>query len=144
MSSEKTKGRRFLLCFLATLLAVCAGIFYCEREKFRLPDISRASIFEDKKSAGKVRCFVITNVSDRTYLRLRLAIPCAGKGQRADLERRLPRLKHEFLMVLNEPDMETFIRDRNFEAMRRELVRVVNQNVEQPVETLYFEGFYCN
>ena len=144
MGSGMSGSKKFFLFFVVGLLIAFLGFFYAHREKFHFPKIKKLPVFQDSSSAGSVRCFVISNVGQSTYLRLKLAIPCRGKDEREDLESKLPRLKHEFLMTLGEPETEQFIRQRNLEAIRKQLLKVINRNAEKPVDHLYIEGFYFN
>lgn len=140
MSSERLKGRALIGILLVCLVAACLFFLYSQREKFGIPDLSSDKLLHAGKPAGKIRCRVASNVSDGKYLSLALAIPCKDTRQRSDLERKLPRLRHRFLMSMSQPEMEEFIEQRNFEAIRKQLLNIINQDADKPVDTIYFES----
>jgi flagellar basal body-associated protein FliL len=142
MMTDKVKG--FFIASLVGILIAAMALIYQQRDRLDLPDFSPQAAPKRSKMIGQIRCTVVSSTSGRNHLRLKVAIPCQNTAQRLELKKKLPRLQHELIMSMGQPEMEEFVRQRNFEAMRRELLQVVNRVSKKPVNTLYFEGFVHN
>lgn len=137
------KGTFPALC-LAGAAALCTIILLAAKPgQFSLPEISMDGILDGAARRGQVKCSVASN-SGSGLVRIGLALPYRDPRQREELTQKMPRLQHAFTMAMNRPEMDEFIRERNFEAIRRHFLQVVNEAVDDPVENIYFESFFHN
>lgn len=132
------RRRLFILFSLAASFTV--GFLYSHRADFAFSIHSQSTV--DGKFKRKVKCSVTSNVGEGKSCRLKIAIPCESRRQQVDLMRKLPRLKHEFMMSLSQPGMDEVVRDRNFRELRRQLLQTLNKHGDDSVRTLYFEEFF--
>jgi hypothetical protein len=93
----------------------------------------------DTPEANGTKCVLEFNSGDQNLL-IKFLVPCADQRQRDEVTSKMVRVKHECLMALFRPDTAEFIRQRNYEALRKVLVRALNGVMSQPVNTIYFEN----
>ncbi len=123
-------------------LSVAVGSIYIYREKLHISKMLPSRETMTKPLKGTMKCTLITTVGDRHYLRMKLAIPYENRDQWKELNKMIPAFKHEFISAMDDPGMRHMVMERNFEALRGLLVRIVNRHVEKPVSTIYFESFF--
>lgn len=137
------KGTFLTLC-LTGLVATCAIILFAAKpENLSLLGLAKEGILEREARGGQVRCSVVSSAGTG-HIRIKLAIPYRHPRQREELTSKMPRLQHDFVMAMSRPEMGDFIKGRNFEGMRRQFLQVVNTHLKEPVENIYFEGFFQN
>jgi len=90
---------------------------------------------------GQVRCFVAGTFDGKHYLRMKLAIPCEDRKQRLQLMHNLPRFKNQLMMEMSQPEIKEAIKNRDFETIRHNIIKILNTISKKPVNTVYFEGF---
>lgn len=135
----------FVTIFLIGLVLALSATAYYYREEIRTSKISRdkAGRLFYSESRMNVKPTLFANIGTK-HLRLKLNIPCKDKEQKDELLRKMPRIKHELLMSMNSKEVELSIEQKNFKAIRKHLLQVFNNHVTEPLEELYFEGFFCN
>ncbi len=94
---------------------------------------------ESRQEGNNAKCVLELSSGDQNLL-IKFLIPCADQRQWDEVASKMVRVKHECLMALDRPDTREFIRQRNFEALRKVLVRTLNGVVSQQVDTIYFEN----
>lgn len=139
------KDNFFVAIFLAGLVSALAATAYYYREDIRTLKISKDKTgrFFSSESRMNVKPVLFANIGTK-HLRLKLNIPCKDKEQKDDLLRKMPRIKHELLMSMSSKEVELSIEQKNFNAIRKHLLHVFNSHVTEPLEKLYFEGFFYN
>lgn len=117
---------------------------YFHRQELKIPLAPPGSKKEERVEKGRVKCTVITSIGDRTSLRLKVAIPYKDPSQRDDLMKKTPRIQHDLVLLLTQPDMEAVLRTRDFPMLKRRIAQIINRSAERPVETVYLENFFLN
>jgi flagellar basal body-associated protein FliL len=105
-------------------------------------DIAVLSIkrtLESRQEVNHAKCVLEFSAGNQNLL-IKFLIPCSDQRQWDEVTSKMVRVKHECLMALHRPDATEFIRQRNFEALRKVLVRTLNGVVSQQVGTIFFEN----
>jgi flagellar basal body-associated protein FliL len=71
---------------------------------------------------------------------LEMAIPYRDKDQQTDLKGKLESIKSDFLTNINPQKMEKWIQERDYDAVKAELLKVINTHTKEPVEHIYFDS----
>jgi flagellar basal body-associated protein FliL len=139
MSRTQRKARRFAGQILLSVLIIAAVFLLFAPDRIDLPLFSFKRILESREEVNKAKCILEFSSGDQNLL-IKFVIPCADQRQWDEVTSKMVRVKHECLMALYHPQMAEFIRQRNFEALRKVLVRALNGVVNQPVDTVFFEN----
>ena len=70
-----------------------------------------------------------------------MAIPCKDGSQYRRLEAKKQGLKSDILTGLNQEDLARWVEERDFGAIKFEVLKVINKYSERPVEDIYFDSF---
>ncbi len=140
-ASHKSKELKIILVTLVFLGIAITSIYFF-REQLHISAIIPSRETVTKPLKGTIRCTLITTVGDHHYLRMKLAIPYENRAQWKELKKMVPALKHEFISSMDDTSMQRIIMERDFEALRGLLVRIINRHVEEQVPTVYFEAFF--
>jgi flagellar basal body-associated protein FliL len=134
------RKRAIKIIISLVVLFLCAGGLYHYRYKFDLSKslLTRKNRTENSKN---VMVKVTTHVGSKILLDIEMAIPCEDGKQRADLTRNLKTIKSDLLTSIDHTDMEGWIRERKFGAIKSQLLEIVNRHVDKPVKHLYFQSF---
>jgi len=68
---------------------------------------------------------------------MELAIPCQSENQYIEVTNKLKRIKSDFLLKIHQESLQEWLNNGDFEALKAELKGIVNDHLEQPVETIY-------
>jgi flagellar basal body-associated protein FliL len=139
MSRTQRKAGRFAGQILLSLLIIASVFLLFAQDRIELPFFSFKRGLESREEVNKAKCFLEFSSGDQNLL-IKFVIPCADRRQWDEVTSKMVRVKHECLMALYHPQMAEFIRQRNFEALRKGLVRALNGVVTQPVDTVLFEN----
>ncbi len=104
---------------------------YFHRQELNIPLAPPGSKKEERVEKGRVKCTVITSIGNRP-------------SQRDDLMKKTPRIQHDLVLLLTQPDMEAVLRTRDFPMLKRRIAQIINRSAERPVETVYLENFFLN
>lgn len=88
-----------------------------------------------------VRCSLTSNLGADSVLEMDLAIPYADYRQRNDLLRKMPRIKSDFFTLIDQVEMARWIRERNYDVLKNELLAIINRHSAARVDIFYFESF---
>jgi flagellar basal body-associated protein FliL len=136
---NNVKGSTLVLSIFA-LIAICVIIFIYHDEKINLQNLSMLKLKQGKTAPQYVKCQLFSNLGARDYLMLEMAIPYRDKEQQADLKGKLNQIKSDFLTNINHRKMEKWIQERDYDAMKAELLKVINAHTKEPVEYIYFDS----
>ena len=70
-----------------------------------------------------------------------ITIPFEDRGQKKDINEKMPRIKSAFITGINPGKMDTWVRERNYDAIKKEFLSVLNRFSDKPVDRVYFEKF---
>jgi flagellar basal body-associated protein FliL len=136
--TQRKTGRLAGLIFLGLLVTASVFLFLAQdRIDFAFFSFKRG--LESREEVNRAKCVLELSSGDQNLL-IKFVIPCADQRQLDEVTSKMVRVKHECLMALYRPDMAEFIRQRNFEALRKVLVRTLNGVVSQHVDTIFFEN----
>lgn len=123
---------------LITMLTIFGVGLYYYRNQANFPMMFK--LFKPKK-IDTVKCSIASNLGTEYIVQMDLAIPYENDEQRADLMRKMPRIQSDFLMLVDQDDMERWISKSDFDALKAKLLEIVNRHSATQVKTLYFDSF---
>jgi flagellar basal body-associated protein FliL len=122
------------------IIAIGVGVYIFRAENVHLQNLSMLKARQDKTASHTVKCRLFSNLGTNDYLMLEMAIPYRDKDQQADLKGKLGTIKSDFLTNINQQKMERWIQERNYDAIKSELLKVINTHTKSPVEHIYFDS----
>ena len=142
MKFDGNKGR-FLAIVLSVfvLIVICAAAFFYQNEKITFQNISMLKQKEDKNGFNYLKLQFQTNMGAQNYLMLEMAIPYENKSQYADLSQKIDRIKSDMLTDIDQKAMIKWVEERDFAAIKSELLNVINKHTKRPIEHIYFDSF---
>ncbi len=87
---------------------------------------------------GYVSCHVTLNIDEYYLLNMKFLLPSENRRQEKELNRILPKIKHRIIENMNNQKAD-MIRNGKLADFKRELVGLVNQELETPVKDIYFQ-----
>jgi flagellar basal body-associated protein FliL len=143
--NTKRNGRDFLkksgiFLFLALLVAG-SWLSWNYRDELRVSLMHLSKTLNVLHPRDQVRCYVASTIDGKHYVRMRLAIPCTDRKQQIFLTRNLPRFKNQLMMKMSQPEMQRAVRNRDFETLRHQVIKILNSISKRPITHVYFEGF---
>ena len=72
---------------------------------------------------------------------LEMAIPYENKTEYADLNEKIDRIKSDMLTNIDQVEMDKRVRERDYVAIKDELLKVINKHTKKPIEHIYFDSF---
>jgi len=139
------KENLFSTIFLIGLMVTLIFTVYYYREeikKLKIQNNNTGHLFPSK-SGMSAKPALFTNIGTK-HLRLKLHIPCKDRKQKNDLLRKMPKIKNDLIMSMSGDEMELSIKNKDFNAVRKQLLQVFNNHVTTPLKELYFESFFYN
>ena len=127
-----------ITCLFILFFSTLAVVLYQCREAIHIPDFTLDPV---RKEGGNITCLIVTSIG-RKNLRVGFSIPSKNKRQKEHLLGELPRIRHDLLVSATTSDLVSHYEERNFEAIKRHLLRVVNTHADRPIKTIYFESFF--
>jgi len=136
------KGR-FLAIVLSVfvLIVICVAAFIYHNEKINFQNISMLRQKEDKNGLNYLKCQLLSNLGNQNYLIMEMAIPYENKTQYADLNQKIDRIKSDMLTNIDQEEMNKWVKERDYVAIKGELLKVINKHTKKPVEHIYFDSF---
>lgn len=143
--NTKRNGRDFLkksgiFLFLALLVAG-SWLSLNYRDELRVSLMHLSKTLNVLHPRDQVRCYVASTIDGKHHVRMRLAIPCTDRKQQIFLTRNLPRFKNQLMMKMSQPEMQRAVRNRDFETLRHQVIKILNSISKRPITHVYFEGF---
>ena len=142
MKFDGHKGR-FLAIVLSVfvLIAICIAAFIYHNEKLNFHNISMLKPKKDKDGSNYIKCQLFSNLGNQNYLMLEMAIPYENKTQYTDLNQKIDGIKSDMLTNIDQEEMNKWVKERNYVAIKSELLKVINKHTKKPIEHIYFESF---
>jgi len=142
MQFDDNKGR-FLAIVLSVfvLLAICVLVFFHHNEKIHFQNISMLKQKKEENGSNYIKCQLFSNLGNQNYLMLQMAIPYENKTQYTDLNKKIDRIKSDMLTNIDQGEMNKWVMERNYAAIKSELLNVINKHTKEPIEHIYFESF---
>jgi flagellar basal body-associated protein FliL len=142
MKFDGNKGR-FLAIILSVfvLIVICVAAFFYQNEKITFQNISMLKQKEDKNGSNYLKLQFQTNLGTQNYLMLEMAIPYENKTQYADLSQKIDKIKSDMLTDIDQKAMNKWVEERDFDAIKSELLNVINKHTKRPIEHIYFDSF---
>jgi len=98
--------------------------------------------FQKKDKIYKnVRIKMMTNFGDHAYARLKVAIPCKNKKQYTDISKNTTKIKSKLITTIDREKFSSLIARRDFKAIKKAYLSVINRFTDKPIDTIYFESF---
>jgi len=142
MKFDGNKGK-FLAIVLSVfvLIAICVAAFLHHNEKINFHNISMLKSKKDKNGSNYIKCQLFSNLGNQNYLMLEMAIPYENKTQYTDLNQKIDRIKSDMLTNIDQEEMNKWVKERNYVAIKSELLKVINKHTKKQIEHIYFESF---
>ena len=133
-------GKMVLKILGVLVLICCLGLVWYHSDSKNI-QISSFK-FNKKNTSGKtVKVSIISNLGPKYLMKMNIAIPCSDKAQCADLTQNKSRMKSGFLTQLGREEMKDLIDDRDFKAIKKAYMSVINRFAEKPVDNIYIDSF---
>ena len=100
--------------------------------------IKKLLIRPDDVPYGYVSCHVTLNINEYYLLNMKVLLPSENRRQNKELNRALPKIKHRIIENMDSKKA-TMIRNGDLASFKKELVRIVNEELKTPVKDLYFQ-----
>jgi|GEM_PF-1613759 len=133
------KGSTLVLSIFA-LIAICVTVFILHDENVDLQNLSMIKPKHRKTAPQFVKCRLYSNLGVKDYLMLEMSIPYRDKKQQDDLKGKLEGIKSDFLTNMNQQELAKWVRERNYDAIKAELLKVINTHTNKPIEHIYFDS----
>ena len=139
--SEKNK----MLLFIFFIGVVFASSIVTYRYKDEIKNLKIVTTIADSFSHPEkyVKCYVVTSI-DGKCLRLVLLIPCKDQIQKQALLQKMPRVRHEILMSVNSAEMAMSIKQKDFKAIKKNLLQIVDKHADKQIKEIFLENFFYN
>lgn len=128
------------LLFMGPLLLSAIGFAYNNPELINIP-----LLFEKLKNEiqtdREVYFDVVSDVNEDSILKIGIILVCEDRKQQKSLEKQLSQIKSDFLLSVNKAEMDGWVRDRNFDAMKKRLTEIVNRCSDTTIKGIYLDSF---
>ena len=129
------KDKVFILSLLAGMVAALLLLCYPALQRL----LSQEEGY-DTDSAGRITYTVSSAIGDDHHVRFKLSIPFRDNEEKRDLMRKLPKIKDELPMCGTLPEVAEAIQKKDLDALKKEILRIVNDLIGVPIEALGLEG----
>ena len=142
MKSYGNKGRVLAIVLsIFVLIAICVAAYFHRNEKINFEKISMLSQKKDKNGSNYIKCKLFSNIGTRDYLMMEMSIPYENKTQYSELNQKLDRIKSDMLTTIDQTEMNKWVTERDYVAIKGELLKVINKHTKKPIEHIYFDSF---
>ena len=143
---EKEKYSILIAILFVVMIVGLSFITYHYRQDVRFAKIHHVlkkgfRSVERKQIAANL--VVVASVDDK-FLRMKLNIPLKNHIQKRKLMKSFPKIQHQMLMSVADPNMREWINHRNFRAIKKHALRLVNNHSTVKVKRLFMENFFYN
>jgi flagellar basal body-associated protein FliL len=138
-AENNVKGSTLVLSVFV-MIAICVAIYIFRAENVHLQNLSMLKPKQGKTTSQYVKCRLFSNLGTNDYLMLEMAIPYKDKDQQTDLKGKLESIKSDFLTNINPQKMEKWIQERDYDAIKAELLKVINTHTKKRIEHIYFDS----
>jgi len=142
MKFDGHKGKFLgMVLSVLVLIAICVAVFIYPNETINFHNISMLKQKKDVNGSNYIKCQILSNLGNQNYLMLEMAIPYENKTQYTDLSQKIGRIKSDMLTNIDQEEMNKWVKERNYDAMKSELLKVINKHTKKTIEHIYFESF---
>jgi len=142
MKFHDNKGRILAIVLsVFVLIVICVAALIYHNEKINFQNISMLKQKRDKNESNYLKCQLMSNLGTQNYLMMEMAIPYENKTQYADLNKKIDRIKSDMLMNIDQAAMNKWVKERDYVAIKGELLKVINKHTKKPIEHIYFDSF---
>ena len=143
-SKPEDNQRKQKLITIATItLIFCCFVllfFFQGKQKVELPAFKNKQ--KVKKPSGVEQVKVTFNTGINGRLGIVMSIPIEDDEQRRDIWHNYPKLKNDFLVKVDPKEMNGWVEQRNYKAIRTQFLEILNGVLKKPIETVYFDSFF--
>ena len=134
----------FVIVFLLGSILTLTGLAYNYREEIDLSQrIRKIKNRVLEKEEVSLKFNLVAGINEKS-LRVKFYIPCKNMKQRHHIFKRLPVIKHELLMSMSRPEVIQSIEERDFNAMKKGSLKIINSVSNEVINRLYLEFFFLN
>ena len=139
---DNKEKQKFIIITTIALILCCFFVlfFYQGKHKVNVPAFKERERL--KKSDGMERVKVTFNTGMDGRLGIVMSIPVEHEDQRKDILHNYPKLKNDFLMKVEPKEMNGWVEERNYKAIRKKFLEILNGILEKPIEKVYFDSFF--
>jgi flagellar basal body-associated protein FliL len=142
MKSYDNKGRVLAIVLsVFVLIAICVAAFFHHNENINFKKMSMLSQKKDKNESNYIKCKLFSNIGTQDYLMMEMSIPYENKTQYSELNQKLDRIKSDMLTDIDQKEMNKWVKERDYAAIKGELLKVINKHTKKPIKNIYFDSF---
>ena len=144
MEEKSQRHTFFTLIFILVAILTLTSLAYRYREEIEIPRrimSLKETLFPSDRINVKFQ--VVAGINGKN-LRVKFAVPCGNMKQKYKILKRLPGVKHEMLMSMTRPEVIQSIEERDFGAIKRNSLQVINRYSPEKIDKLYMEFFFLN
>ncbi|MFC1866931.1 hypothetical protein ACFL0H_02180 [Thermodesulfobacteriota bacterium] len=134
----------FTLIAILALILMLSGLAYRYKEELHISQ--RLNTAKEKYLASQeisVKFNVIAGIGEQC-LRLGFSLPCRNLVHKNKISKRLPAIKHELLMSMSRPEVAHLIEKRDFGAIKKLALQLINNHSTEKMKKLYVDFFFLN
>ena len=139
--TDIAKKKLFSLVVLIGFIVLGVTILHRYQGEIRLPRIGLEQAQKDKKYEGMVHCSFISNIGNRNHLKVEISIPCYTREQKIQLKKKMENLQSDFIIRIDPMELKGWVQKRNFEAIKNNLLMIINRHTDKPIKKVYFDTF---
>jgi hypothetical protein len=95
-----------------------------------------------KRTEGHDRMKLTMDMGIDGRLGMIIAIPYEKTKQVGDLWRNYPRIVNDLNMQVSPHELKKWVINRDYHVIKAKLREIINNNIEEPINTIYFESFF--
>lgn len=123
------------------LIVICFVLFIHLNEKIDFQNLSVLRPKTSEHGSNYIKCQIFSNLGPQNYLTMEMAIPYENKRQYEDLNGKIDKIKSDMLTNIDQQEMNKWIRERDYVAIKGELLKIINKHSQKPIEHIYFDSF---
>ena len=131
----------FTTALIIGLSVLCIGLLDHYKADINFSKISIKKCKRDDGYSRHLRYKMVSNLGEGKILKMEMAIPYENREERIDLKRNMQKIKNDILVTFDQEEMEEWVEQRNFEAIKSKYLAIINQYTDKPVKELFFASF---
>ena len=131
----------FTTILIVGLSVLCVGLLDHYEADINFSNISIKKRKKDDGYSQHLKYKMVSNIGESNILKMEMAIPYENREQRLDLKRNMQKIKNDILVTFDQKEMEEWVEQRNFKAIKSKYLAIINQHTDKPVKDLFFASF---
>jgi len=131
-----SKNKVLVFASLGGLLVVAAVVLYY----LLLPKVGSHGVGSGTDGMGKIVYKVASSIGDHHDVSFTLSIPFKNDQEKAELMEKLPKIRYELITAGSRSDIAQSIMQKDFEALRKHILKIVHELTGVPMGKLDLEG----